>query len=195
MTRARVLVAALVLTIGGCGWKVTPPESGPPGSVHKVGSRVVLKFDEASVAWGGGHGGEIVRDALQKLGVFDEVAYPVEPRRPTPLRLTVVATGNVDEEEALGTVKAFVIGFFLFVPAGVIRFGKTFDLDATVTFTDGERELRRFEVQTKTRVSHTMFSHSDQYEPVARRAAFEDLAHRIAVELGSLPGVPEPPEA
>ena len=77
------------------------------------------------------------------------------------------------------------------LPAGIIRFGKTFDLEATVTLTNAGQELKRFQVKTSTYVSHTMFSHSDQYEPEARRVAFRDLGERIAVALNGVT-VPAP---
>jgi hypothetical protein len=140
-------------------------------------------MDEVAVVWGDGRGGDLVRETLVAGHVFDEVFYPVEPRVPAPLRLAVSARGNVDEEVALGVVKAVFIGLLFFAPGGIVRFGKTFDLDAAVAFSEEGREIRRFEIHTKTRISHTMFSHSDQYEPAARQEAFRDLGARIAAGL------------
>jgi hypothetical protein len=189
----RVLAAYLAASLASCGWKVTPPKPPPGGMVRKVASRVVLRVDDSAVVWGGGQLGEVVRDTLRTVGAFDDVAYPVEPRTPTPLHLSIAARGAVDEEVALGMIKAIFIGLLFMLPVGIVRFGKTFELDATVVLVDAGQELRRFQVQTRTHVSHTTFSHSNQYEPEARRVAFRDLGERIAIGLSSITVPPVTP--
>lgn len=180
----RLLAVVLVLSQIGCGWKITPP-SRPQGAARegKIADAVVLQVNDAGVLWGGGACGEVVRERWLQQGVFSEVHYPVEPRNPPPLRLMIQATGNLDEEVGLGTLKAVVIGLLLFLPVGLIRFNKDFILDATVTVTGAGGEPRRFAVHSATTVSHTMFSDSTGYEAEARRVAFADLADQVAAQL------------
>ncbi len=182
----RAVSLYLVISLSGCGWKVVPPErldQAPP--LHKVADRVVLSVNDG-VPWGGGRLGDIVKDALMVNGTFTEVYYPVEPRNPPDLRLTIDARGSVDEEIGEGILKSVFIGLLLFLPVGLIRFDKTFDLDADVVLTRKGKEERRFTVKTKTGVSHTMFTGGDEYEPSARQAAFRDLGMRIGRELSVL---------
>lgn len=181
-----VLATVVAFSIAACGWKVTPPAGAPPGSPPHIGGRVFLTMNDTALAWGDGRTGDFVRETLVAARVFDEVYYPVPPRTPTPLGLAVTARGTVDEEVALGVIKSIFIGLLFLVPAGVVRFGKTFDLDANVVFSDEGREVRRFDVHSKTHVSHTMFSHIAQYEAAARQAAFHDLGARIAAGLAGV---------
>lgn len=179
----RAVSLYLIFSLSGCGWKVVPPERlDQPAPVRKLGDGVVLSVNDG-VPWGGGKLGDIVQDTLKAKGTFVEVYYPVEPRNPPDLRLTIDARGNVDEEVGVGIVKCIFIGLLLFIPVGVIRFNKTFDLHADVVVSRKGKEERRFNIKSKTGVSHTLFTQGEEYEPAAREAAFRDLALRIADEL------------
>ncbi len=181
----RAVSLYLIFALSGCGWKVVPPERlGQPAPASKVADRVVLSVNDG-VPWGGGNLGDIVRDTLKANGTFTEVYYPVEPRNPPDLRLAIDARGSVDEEIGEGIAKSFFIGLLLFIPVGVIRFDKTFDLDADVVLSRKGKEERRFNVKSKTEVSHTMFTRGEEYEPAAREAAFRDLGIRIGEELSA----------
>ena len=140
-------------------------------------------MNEAGVVWGGGQLGEFTRTALVASGAFDEVYYPIEPRNPPPLRLTIDAGGEVDEEIGLGIVKSVIIGALLFLPVGIIRFNKDFNLDAQVVVLKAGQELQRFRVTGATHVAHTMFSDTAGYEPAARQAAAAYLAAAITAQL------------
>jgi hypothetical protein len=184
----RLLALFLAFWAPACGWKITPP--APPERIanpKKIAEGMVLKVNDSAVIWGGGRLGDIVRDTLVSSGTFGHVYFPIEPRNPPALRMAIDASGTVDEEVGLGIVKAALIGVLLFLPVGVIRFNKTFNLNATVALFDGSRELRRFQVTTATGVSHTMFSQIEDYETAAQTAAFRDLGERIAAELGTVP--------
>jgi len=152
----------------------------------RIAEGVVLKVNESAVVWGGGRLGGTVRDTLIALGSFDQVYFPVEPRNPPPLRLVIEASGTVQEEVGVGILKSFIIGCLAFIPVGIIRFDKTFELDATVVLLKEGQELRRFHIKSSTGVSHTMFSEIEEYEPAAQTAAFRDLGERIASELSGL---------
>jgi hypothetical protein len=179
----RAVALCLIFSLSGCGWKVVPPQHlDQPAPVSKVADRVVLSVNDG-VAWGGGRLGDIVRDTLKASGTFTEVYYPVEPRNPPDLKLLINAKGNVDEEIGGGILKSIFIGLLLFIPVGVIRFGKTYNLDAEVVLSREGKEERRFNVMSKTEVSHTMFTQGEEYEPAAREAAFKDLGLRIAEKL------------
>ncbi|MEY3761209.1 MAG: hypothetical protein RIR39_2700, partial [Pseudomonadota bacterium] len=86
-------------------------------------------------------------------------------------------------EIGFGVVKSIVIGLLLFIPVGLIQFNRDFVLDADVTVEKNEEQLHHFKVQSRTGLSHTMFSDANQYEPVARKAAFTDLADKIIKAL------------
>lgn len=179
----RAVSLYLILSLTGCGWKIIPPDRlDQPVPVRKVADRVVLRVNDG-VAWGGGKLGDIVRDTLKANGTFTEVYYPVEPRNPPDLKVTIDARGNVDEEIGEGIVKSIFIGLLLFIPVGVIRFDKTFNLDADVVLSREGKEERQFNVKSKTEVSHTMFTRGEECEPAAREAAFRDLGVRIGEEL------------
>jgi len=146
----------------------------------------VLTVNEGALIWGKGELGYALRDELVALGSFRKVHYPIEPRGPLPDRLIVDASGGIKEEIGLGVVKSLIIGALFFIPVGLIRFHRDFVLTAVVALRHEGKEQRRFTIETETGVSHTMFSETDDYEPAMRRAAFSDLARRIAAEL-SLP--------
>jgi len=144
---------------------------------------VVLIVNEGAVVWGGGELGFLLKRKLLEEGAFRTIHYPIVPRNPPPYRLTVSASGDIEEEVGLGIVKSIFIGLLFFIPVGIIRFHRDFVLDAEVAFMKEGETLYRFKVRTKTGVSHTMFSHADQYDPVVRKAAADDLALRIIKEL------------
>ncbi len=184
----RLFCAILILSLSGCGWKVTPPPGFDNNKrENKIADQVFLKVNDSGVFWGGGKLGEIVRDTLVENGAFKEVYYPVEPRNPPPLRLTIDAKGAVDEEIGLGTVKSIIIGALFFIPVGIIRFNKDFTLEADVSLFKQNKEMRTFKIKSSTEISHTMFSHANEYEPEARRIAFKDLGNKIVAELGKAP--------
>ena len=184
----RLLYAVLILAVSSCGWKVTPP-LGYVGNNKgtKIADQLFLKVNDSGVFWGGGKLGETVRDALTETGAFKEVFYPVEPRNPPVLRLTIDAKGDVDEEKGLGTLKAFFIGALFFLPVGIIRFNKDFNLEADVSLFKQNKEIHTFKVKSSTEISHTMFSHANEYESEVRGIAFKDLGNKIAVELSKVP--------
>jgi len=190
----RVLALLLAVQIAGCGWKVIPPPlPQAPHPVRLVAERALLKVSGAAIAWGSSGLGETVRDVLVASGTFREVYYPIEPRNPPSLTLAMTARGTVEESEAIGTLKAVVIGLFLFLPVGLIRFDKTFHLDTDVVLRDRDRELGRFQISSDTEISFTMFSTMEDYEPAARKAAFKDLGEHIAAQLSTLPPITPPP--
>ena len=183
----RPLALVLAVALGACGWKITPP---PPRATtagpRSVAERVVLQVHGSGLPWGSGGLGETVREVLTTSGSFREVYYPIEPRNPPPLRLVVTASGTVDEEIGLGVAKSVIIGLLLFLPVGVIRFNKTYDLTAEVVLLNEGREVKSFRVENATEVSHTMFSTMEDYEPAARKAAFTNLGQQIAWELSTV---------
>ncbi len=180
----RLICLILSLSLVGCGWKVTPPPFEQESVPHKlIADAVVLTTNEGGVIWGRGELGEIVRKTLINQGAFKEIYYPVEPRNPPNYRLIITANGAIEEEIGLGIVKSVFIGMLFFIPVGIIRFHRDFVLNADVALLKQEKELRQFKIQTQTGVSHTMFSHANQYEPEARQKAFEDLALRIILKL------------
>lgn len=183
----RLIALVLIVSIAGCGWKVTPPKfEGKKISTGPIADSVVLTVNEGSVVWGGGELGAQLRRKLLEEGAFRTVHYPIIPRNPPPYRLTVTASGNIEEEVGLGIVKSVIIGLLFFIPVGIIRFHRDFVVDANIAFLKEGKTLHRFKVSTKTGVSHTLFSHADQYDPVIRKVAAEDLALRIVKQLASL---------
>jgi len=184
----RLLAGILIVSVTACGWKITPPPGSKlPAAASPVAEAVLLEVNDGAVIWGRGELGATLKQALQEKGAFHAVHYPVVPREPPPQRLTVTAKGGIDEEVGLGIVKSMIIGVLMFIPVGIIRFNRDFTLDAEVAYREAGREVRRFAVQSKTGVSHTMFSDTDEYEPAARKAAFGHLAQRIAEELAGTP--------
>ena len=168
----------------GCGWKVTPlsrPEI--PLTPKLIAERVILQINDVGLIWGGDLLGEIVRDILIEEDTFQDVYYPIEPLNPPSLKLIITATGKVDEEVVIGTVKAIIIGMLFFIPVGIIRFNKDFDLDAEIVLLKGSKKLQEFQVNTSTTISHTMFSNTTAYEEEARRIAFKNLGQQIVASL------------
>jgi len=185
--RRRLICIALIFSLVGCGWKVTPPTFEQQALVQSpVSEAAVLTVNDGGIIWGGDELGEIVRKTLIERGAFKEVYYPVEPRNPPDYQLRITANGNIEEEVGFGIVKSIFIGMLFFIPAGIIRFNKDFVLDADVTVIKQNQELLHFTIKTETEVSHTMFSHANQYEPAARQKAFEDLGLRIISRLKAI---------
>lgn len=184
--RRRLLAIVLAAQVAGCGWTITPPAPLPAQRAHLVADRVILKLDTAAMAWGGTGMGEAVRDALLAAGSFREIYYPIEPRNPPTWTLAITGRGTIDEHEVSGFFKAVLIGALFFLPEGVVRFDKTFHLDADVVLRDGQQQVARFQVSNDTEIHHTMFSHMEEYEPAARKVAFTDLGQRIAAQLDTV---------
>lgn len=188
----RPLALGLAVALAACGWKITPPRPAPPaGGPRLVAERVVLQVTGSGVPWGSEGLGETVREALIAAGAFREVYYPIEPRNPPPLRLVVTARGHVDEEVGIGVVKSVIIGLLLFLPVGVIRFNKTYDLSADVVLLNEGREVKTLQMENATEISHTMFSTMEDYEPAARKASFTALGQQIAAQLATV-SIPPP---
>lgn len=184
MWTRRLGCALLSVTLPACGWKVTAPPGADLYFTRKhVADAVLLNVDDGALLWGRGELGFTLRKDLVALGTFRNVYYPVEPRTPVPDRLIIKAGGAIREDVGFGVVKSFLIGALLFLPVGLVRFHRDFELTAEVTFAHTGREPRHFTIETATGVSHTMFSDADEYEPEIRRAAFSDLARRITSEL------------
>lgn len=160
-----------------------PVRAEQPISQTQVAERVMMIINDGAVVWGGGQLGYIVRDTLLAEGTFKEIYYPVEPRNVPDLRLSIIAKGSIDEEVELGIAKSLIIGALFFIPVGLIRFNKTYDLDADVVLLRAGKELQRFTIKSSTKISHTMFSQIKGYEPAARQAAFKDLGDQIAAKL------------
>jgi hypothetical protein len=100
--------------------------------------------------------------------------------------LRITENGNIEEEVGFGIVKSIFIGMLFFIPVRIIRFNKDFVLDADITVIKQNQELLHFTIKTETEVSHTMFSHANQYKPAARQKAFEDLGLRIISRLKTI---------
>mgnify|MGYP000924420614 CR=1 FL=1 len=184
---SRLICIALIFSLVGCGWKVTPPNFEQKAlDPSPLAEAAVLTVNDVGIIWGNGELGEIVRKTLMERRTFKEVYYPVEPRNPPDYRILVTANGSIEEEVGFGIVKSIFIGMLFFIPVGIIRFNKDFLLDADVTVIKQNQELLHFTIKTETEVSHTMFSHANQYEPVARQKAFEDLALRVISKLKSI---------
>ncbi len=183
----RLICLVLSLSLVGCGWQVTAPPFEQETVPNKlIADAVVLSTNEGGVIWGRGELGDIVQKTLIKQGAFKDIYYPIEPRNLPAYRLVIKANGNIEEEIGLGIVKSVIIGMLFFIPVGIIRFHRDFVLDADVALIKQGQELRHFTIHTETGVSHTMFSHANQYEPEARQKAFEDLALRIILKLKGL---------
>ena len=180
----RPIALFLAICMIGCGWKVVPlsrPEV--PVAPKLITERVLLRVDDVGVIWGGGRLGEIVRETLITEGAFQDVYYPIEPMSPPTFRLVITATGDVDEEVGLGLVKSVITGMLFFLPVGIIRYNKDFNLDAEVVLFKANEELHRFQVNNSTNISHTMFSDITSYETKARLVAFKNLGQQIVAHL------------
>jgi len=146
---------------------------------------VVLDVNDGGVIWGRGELGETVKQTLLEKGAFRQIHYPIVPRDPPANRLSIQANGVIEEEVGLGIVKSIIVGALFFIPVGIIRFNRDFVLDASVSYSENGKAARNFKVHTKTEISHTMFSQTDQYEPAARKAAFSHLGESIIRELSA----------
>ncbi len=187
MTPKRIgaIVPLLALWLAGCGWRVTGPLRTDSGQLGQVAESALLKANDGAVEWGGGQMGTIVQRQLLASGAFAQVYYPIEPRERPALQIAITASGKVNEDVGGGTLKAIVIGLFLFAPVGLIRFDKDFTLDATVVVTRDGHEPDHFAVNNTTHIAHTMFSDPGAYEAEAREEAFGDLAKQIVDHLHS----------
>ncbi len=184
----RLTSMVLIVSLTSCGWKITPPPGEALSAITRpIAESVVLEVNDGSVIWGRGELGQTAKQTLLEKGGFRVVHYPIEPRNPPANRLQIQANGLIEEEVGLGIVKSIIIGALFFIPVGIIRFHRDFVLDATVSYRVNGKEIRRFPIHSQTEVSHTMFSQTDEYEPVARKVAFSRLAEDIIRELSAKP--------
>lgn len=181
LIRSRKLVSSvLIVSLTGCGWKVTPPPGKAlPATSGPIAEAVVLDVNDGGVVWGKGELGEAVKASLLEKRAFGRVYYPIVPRNPPSYKLIIQAGGNIEEEVGLGIAKSIIVGALFFLPVGVIRFNRYFVLDAQVTYSADGKDVRHFSTRARTEVSHTMFSDTDEYEPAGRKAAFSHLADEI----------------
>lgn len=182
----RLIALMLITSLSSCGWKVTPPPGqAVPTASRPIAESVVLDVNDGGVIWGRGELGETVKQTLLEKGAFRQIHYPIVPRDPPANRLSIQANGVIEEEVGLGIVKSIIVGALFFIPVGIIRFNRDFVLDASVSYSENGKAARNFKVHTKTEISHTMFSQTDQYEPAARKAAFSHLGESIIRELSA----------
>src|SRR5262249_27208859 len=113
VTRSRhggraALAVLLALVSSGC-WRLVPrtQEGAATPALAPVAPEVILRVNEAGVAWGNGDLGAEIQQALLTAALFRRVHYPVEPANPPELAIEVQALGRYEEAEAWGVVAIY----------------------------------------------------------------------------------------
>jgi len=160
----------------------TVQSSAPPreAGASLLASEVLLEVNEGGVKWGAGKVGESLKTALVKNRTFGAVHYPIYPTRPVPLKLHVVAQGEIKADAGDGTAKSVITGLFLFLTAGVLQYKDTFTINAEVSVFRENRKLGTLTVESQVAAHHTMFAGADSYAAQAGEMAIQDFAARLS---------------
>jgi hypothetical protein len=157
------------------------------GSSALLVSEVLLEVDDSGVKWGSGKVGDALKTALIKNRTFGQVHYPIYPTHPVPLKLPVLARGDIEADVGGGMAKSIVTGLFLFIPAGVLQYRETFTISAEVLVLREGRKLGPLILESRVAADHTLFAGPDSYAAHAGQLALEDLAARISEALAQHP--------
>jgi hypothetical protein len=157
------------------------------GLTSPLGREVLLEVDDSGVKWGAGKVGDALKAALVSNRTFGQVYYPIYPTRMVPLKLRVVAQGDIETDAGEGMAKSFITGFLLFLPVGVLQYRETFTITAEVSVLGEGRKLGPLMVESRVAVDHTLFAGPESYAAQAERLALDNLATRISAALAKHP--------
>lgn len=181
-----LLLAAL---LSGCAqntFQVQDPAQ-THGLTSPLAQEILLEVDDSGVKWGAGKVGAALATALVNNRTFSQVHYPIYPTRMVPLKLRVVARGDIETDAGEGMAKSFVTGFLLFLPVGVLQYRDTFTITAEVTVVREGRKFGPLIVESRVATDHTLFAGPDSYAAQAERLALDNLAARISAALAEHP--------
>ncbi len=181
-----LLLAAL---LSGCAQNTFQVQD--PAQTHGLTSplarEMLLEVDDSAVKWGAGKVGAALATALANNRTFSQVHYPIYPRHVVPLKLRVVARGDIETDASEGMAKSFITGFLLFLPVGVLQYRETFTITAEVSVLGEGRKFGPLIVESRVAADHTLFAGPESYAAQAERLVLEDLAGRISGELALHP--------
>jgi hypothetical protein len=182
--RAAVVLAATAHL--GC-WSFVSGPSGlaTPKAPGAAATEVILRVNEAGVAWGDGTLADEVREALVRSGRYAHVYHPVEPLGPPDLVVEVEAVGDFHEPAAWSVLAAFVIGYFYIAPAFVVPLFEDYDVTCKVRVREGAATVRQFTVESEASVTYAAFASRERFVTEARERIFVDLAERIAAGVAA----------
>lgn len=175
--------------VSGCvsdSFQVREPLVGAPPTVT-FAPEVLLEVDDAGVKWGSGKVGDALRTAWLRNQVFRQVHYPIYPSHKVPVKLRVVASGNIESEAAPGMIKAFFTGLLLFLPVGVIQYEDIFSISALVSVHRDDRSFGPLNVNSSVEADHILFANPESYAKRASDLVLEDFANRISRALSQHP--------
>lgn len=144
-------------------------------------------MDDSGVRWGAGKVGDALKTALVNDGTFSQVHYPIYPTHAVPIKLQIVARGDVETDAGEGMAKSFITGFLLFLPVGVLQYRDTFTITAEVVVVREGRKFGSLTVESRVAADHTLFAGPESYAAQGGRLALEDLAGRISTALAEHP--------
>jgi hypothetical protein len=177
-----VLISIAAVAVMGCWASVDrqPSRFTPAPSGHES---AVLRVSANAVPWSSHRLGEVVSRELVSVGTLKTVHYPIEPRNPPPLRIEIVASGEVNEHYVWGTFASILGGASLGLLLPVLPFFEDLDLSSEVTIHEEGEPPRSFRVETNAGVTHAIFADPVAYQDEAAEGAFRALGLRIAEEL------------
>jgi hypothetical protein len=111
----------------------------------------------------------------------------ISPVHQVPIKIKVVARGDIHAEKDLGMVKAFITGFLLFLPSGIIQYEDTFFLSGSVSVVRDTQNYGPFTVEASVAVNHVLFSIPEPYARRASALVLEDFANRTLLALNRHP--------
>jgi len=132
-----VLISIAAVAVMGCWASVDrqPSRFTPAPSGHES---AVLRVSANAVPWSSHRLGEGVSRELVSVGTLKTVHYPIEPRNPPPLRIEIVASGEVNEHYVWGTFASILGGASLGLLLPVLPFFEDLDLSSEVTIVGHE---------------------------------------------------------
>lgn len=177
------------LFISGClsdSFEIRQPlTSSFPGPA--LASEILLEVEDTSVKWGSGKVGEALSMGLVKNRIAQQAYYPIYPAHHVPIKVKVVARGDIHSEKGLGMVKAFITGFLLFLPSGIIQYEDTFSISGSVSVIRGTQSYGPLTVEASVAANHILFSSPEPYARRASALALEDFASRTSLALSRHP--------
>jgi len=115
-----------------------------------------------------------LKHALDESHLFQTVYYPMREEDKFDGGLHLQFGSRLSEDPALFP-KAFLTGFFIFLPAPIVTYNHKYEADCVVDLIRGDKKLKTYIAKGNVSASHKLFASPSKLESEATEAAAKAL--------------------